>query len=54
MSSRPPWIDEDGATDPEGWIAAYLDDDNVFWRTDTGHLMNVIDYLIDRLGIDDD
>jgi len=33
----------------DGWLAAYAEDDNTFWRTDSGHIMNVVDALIERL-----
>lgn len=46
---RKPWVNEDGSTNVDGWLAAYAEDDNTFWRTDTGHIMNVVDELIDRL-----
>jgi len=44
-----PWENEDGSTNVDGWLAAYADDDNTFWRTEQGHIMNVVDELIDRL-----
>jgi hypothetical protein len=46
---RLPWEDENGATDVDGWLAAYAQDDNTFWRTESGHIMNVVDALIERL-----
>ena len=48
-SRREPWVNADGSTNVNGWLAAYADDDNTFWRTDTGHIMNVVDALIERL-----
>lgn len=36
-------------TDVDRWLEIYAQDDNLFWATDTGHLMNVIDELIERL-----
>lgn len=36
-------------TDVDRWLKIYEQDDNVFWSTDTGHLMNVIDELLYRL-----
>jgi hypothetical protein len=44
-----PWENEDGSTNAEGFLAAYEKDSNTFWRTDTGHIMNVLDYLIYRV-----
>lgn len=44
-----PWEDERGATDVDGFLAAYAEDDNTFWRMEHGHAQNVIDELIDRL-----
>ena len=46
-----PWENEDGSTNVDGWLAAYADDDNNFWRTDRGHIMNVVDELIERLDL---
>ena len=47
--TEPIWVDPDtGGTLPEAWIAAYTKDDNVFWRTDLGHIMNVVDYLLEE------
>jgi hypothetical protein len=46
---RPPWENEDGSTNVDGWIAAYKEDNNTFWRAEQGHIMNVMDELIDRL-----
>jgi hypothetical protein len=45
----PPWINPDGSTNVDGWLDAYARDDNTFWRTESGHIMNVIDELIGRL-----
>ena len=47
-----PWERPDGSTNVDGWLAAYAEDDNTFWRTEQGHIMNVVDELIERL--DDD
>lgn len=44
-----PWLGPDGATDVDGFLAAYEKDDNVFWRMECGHHQNVIDELIGRL-----
>jgi hypothetical protein len=44
------WENPDGSTNVDGWLAAYAEDDNTFWRTEPGHIMNVVDELIDRLG----
>lgn len=38
----------DGGTDVDGWLSAYESDDNVFWRTETGHIQNVLDHMIER------
>jgi len=46
---REPWVNEDGSTNVEGWLKAYTEDDNTFWRTEQGHVMNVVDALIERL-----
>jgi hypothetical protein len=46
---EPPWENPDGSTNVDGWLAAYAEDDNTFWRTETGHIMNVVDALIERL-----
>lgn len=46
-----PWENEDGSTNVDGWLAAYAADDNTFWRTEPGHIMNVVDELIDRLEV---
>jgi hypothetical protein len=32
-------------TDVDRWLEIYAQDDNLFWATDTGHLMNVIERL---------
>jgi len=48
---REPWENEDGSTNVDGWLAAYAADNNNFWRTDTGHIMNVVDALIERLDV---
>lgn len=48
---RPPWVNEDGSTNVDGWIAAYTEDDNTFWRTEQGHIMNVVDALLERLDL---
>lgn len=47
--TKVPWEDERGATDVDGFLAAYAEDDNTFWRMESGHAMNVIDELIGRL-----
>lgn len=49
ISEREPWVNPDGSTNVDGWLTAYADDDNNFWRTDQGHIMNVVDELIERL-----
>ena len=46
--NRSQW-DNSEPTDVDRWLEIYAQDDNVFWATDTGHLMNVIDELIYRL-----
>jgi hypothetical protein len=46
---RKPWLNEDGSTDVDGFLRAYAIDNNTFWRCDQGHIMNVLDELIDRL-----
>lgn len=47
--SRPQWEHEDGSTDVDGWIVAYEEDNNTFWRCEQGHIMNVVDELLHRL-----
>lgn len=47
--TRPPWENEDGSTNVDGWITAYAEDNNTFWRAEMGHIMNVVDELLDRL-----
>jgi hypothetical protein len=44
-----PWENENGSTNVDGFLAAYAEDDNTFWRTDHGHIMNVLDAVLDRL-----
>lgn len=44
-----PWENTDGSTNVDGWLTAYAEDDNTFWRTEQGHIMNVVDALIERL-----
>jgi hypothetical protein len=44
-----PWEYADGSTNVDGFLAAYAEDDKVFWRADSGHIQNVLDELIDRL-----
>lgn len=46
--NRSQW-DNSEPTDVDRWLEIYAQDDNVFWATDTGHLMNVIDELIERI-----
>lgn len=46
--NRSQW-DNSEPTDVDRWLEIYAQDDNLFWATDTGHLMNVIDELIERL-----
>lgn len=43
-----PWVNEDGSTNVDGWLTAYADDVNTFWRSDRGHIMNVVEELIDE------
>lgn len=61
MSEPLPWlktievVNVDGVatpvevTDVDGFLATYATDDNAFWRCEPGHIMNVVDELIDRL-----
>jgi hypothetical protein len=46
---RVPWENEDGSTNVDGFLAAYAEDNNDFWRADKGHIMNVLDEVLDRL-----
>lgn len=34
MTDRPPWENDDGSTNVEGFLGAYAADDNTFWRAD--------------------
>jgi hypothetical protein len=43
------WEHPDGSTNVDAWLAAYAADNNVFWMTAEGHIMNVVDALIERL-----
>ncbi len=43
-----PWENEDGSTNVEGFLTAYADDNNTFWRAEQGHIQNVLEALIDR------
>ena len=45
----PAWENQDGSTNTGGFISAYRKDDNVFWRADIGHIMNVLDDCIGAL-----
>ncbi len=47
VSERPPWENEDGSTNVTGFLLAYEDDDNTFWRADLGHIQNVLDNMIE-------
>jgi hypothetical protein len=38
--------DDNGPTNVELWLAEYLHDENFFWKTPSGHHLNVIDALI--------
>lgn len=44
-----PWENADGSTNVDGFLKAYAEDDNTFWRAETGHIQNVLDTLLDRL-----
>ena len=46
--TRADW-DNDQPTDVDRWLEIYNQDDNLFWFTDQGHILNVLDELIDRL-----
>lgn len=46
--NRSNW-DNDQPTDVDRWLEIYSQDDNLFWSTDTGHIQNVLDGLIERL-----
>ena len=43
------WENPDGSTNVDAWLALYAKDDNIFWMTEQGHIMNVVDELIGRL-----
>ena len=42
-------VNPDGSTNVDGFLARYAEDDNEFWATDTGHIMNVLDEVIGRM-----
>jgi hypothetical protein len=44
-----PWEDENGATDVDGFLAAFAKNDNIFWYMESGHALNIIEELIERL-----
>jgi hypothetical protein len=45
-----PWVDpETKGTLVDPWLAAYAQDDNVYWATETGHIQNVLDEVLTRL-----
>ena len=46
---REPWEDGTGATDVAGFLAAFAEDDNTYWRAGPGHVLNVLDALLDRI-----
>ena len=46
--SRADW-DNDQPTDVDRWLEIYSQDDNLFWATDQGHILNVLDELLERL-----
>lgn len=46
--NRSHW-DDDAPTDVDLWLKIYAQDDNLPWATSSGHLVNIIDELIDRL-----
>jgi hypothetical protein len=46
--SSDPWENEDGSTNVDGFLVAYEADSNTFWRAEIGHVMNVLDHLIDE------
>ena len=46
--SRADW-DNDQPTDVDRWLEIYSQDDNLFWSTDQGHILNVLDELLERL-----
>jgi hypothetical protein len=43
-----PWVNDDGSTNVDGFLAAYEVDDNVFWAAANGHVQNVLDEVIER------
>jgi hypothetical protein len=48
MSDKP-WENEDGSTNVDGFLDAYAEDDNIFWRVELGHIQNVLDALVERI-----
>ena len=50
---RYPWVNPDGSTNVDAFLAAYAKDDNEFWRAELGDIMNVMDALIERLERED-
>lgn len=47
--SGKPWEDKDGATDTDGFLKAFAENDNTFWLMESGHAKNIIEELIERL-----
>lgn len=43
------WENPGGSTNVDGFLAAYAEDDNIYWLASPGHVQNVLDELIDRL-----
>lgn len=45
-----PWENEHGATDLNGFLAAYELNEVDLWQIDVGHLVNLLEELIERRG----
>lgn len=43
------WENSDGSTNTDGFLKAFAENDNTFWRMEPGHALNVIEELIERL-----
>jgi hypothetical protein len=42
------WENPDGSTNVDGFLKAFAEDENIFWRIPSGHALNVIEELIER------
>ena len=44
-----PIIDHSNGTDVVNFLIHYEFDSNIYWSTESGHIQNVLDYLIEEL-----